>query len=153
MNHSEIMELGALAIGGLALFVILSRGGSTKAAPVLPETVTPVDPGTPSYLSYNQSTTTAGNSAGLSPVAAQNGPSAAGSSQTPCACGSGPVNFSSLTDYSNFLAASNENFVEQYYDSVTAALPDFLGQFVNNTTAVDQSAAASGGFSSLAGQF
>lgn len=150
MNHSEIMEIGALAIGGLALVVILSRGGSTKAAPFVPETVTPTAPDTPSYLGYNQSTTSAGNSAGLTPVAASGGvPS--GSSQTPCACGSGPVNFSSLTDYSNFLAASNEGFVQSYYDSVMSALPDFLGQFVNNTTAVDQSAAASGGFSSLAG--
>jgi hypothetical protein len=150
MTQSELIEIGAIVIGGLALIVVLSRGGSIQAATPAPETPNPIAPGSPEYLTYNIAQSYAGNSAELSPVAASQGGDNS-SSVTPCACSSAPVMFASNSDYSNFLATANENLVQQYENDVLAATPSWLSQFYNNTLAPDMTAAAEGNFAAVAG--
>lgn len=150
MTQAEMLEIGALAIGGLALLVVLRRGGSTDSAPVSADV--PIAASQPNtYLTFNQPTSAAGNSAGISPSQIASNSAANGGSGQPCACGSAPVNFANLQSFADFLTATDENIVTNYQAEINSAMPSWLGQFINNTFAPDESAAASGQFSNMAG--
>lgn len=144
MNHAEIMELGALAIGALAIIAVLRRGGSTVAAPVGDDQTSTGLASAPTYLTYNQPTSYAGSSVPLNQV----GPG--GSSSTPCACSQQTVNFASLNSFANYLTGVDEDIVSNYEAQIEAASPSWLNQFFNNTFAPDETAAAQGQFGSLA---
>ena len=72
MNQQDMLELGAVVIGALALLVVLRRGGSTSpiAVPEVQSVASPYGQ-PPTYLGINQPTNAgSGNSLGLSAVAA-----------------------------------------------------------------------------------
>lgn len=143
MKHTEIMELGAVALGALALLVVLRRGGSPDATPS--QGASSGTEATPTYLTQNQPTSYAQNSVGFAPASDRNG-----GTLPSCACGQAPVDYSSLQSFTDSLTAANENIVNEYQASITSAMPSWMGQFINNTFAPDQTAAAEGRFSQLA---
>ena len=151
MNQQDMLELGAVAIGALALLVVLRRGGST--APVaVPEVQSVASPygQPPTYLGVNQPTNAgSGNSLGLSAVSAASQGSGSNSGPS-CACQSSPVQFASVDAFGNYLASVDETIVNSYESSIMQAMPSWMAQFINNTFAPDETAAAQGRFSSLA---
>ena len=150
----HLFELGGIAIGALALFIVLKHGGA--GAGTAPIALPGVPQASPNYLTFNQAQpgTGAQNSLGLSAVAAGTPAAtlAATSNASPCACGNAPVQYANLQAYSDYLAATNESIVNAYQASIDASIPSWLGQFINNTFAPEASAAAAGQFAQLAGQ-
>lgn len=147
ISHAELLEIGAVVLGGVALIAVLRRGGTTQAAPA-PEIIPP----TPSnYTNYNQPRrgAYAENSAGV-PNSALAANGTGSSSGQPCACGQSSVNFSSLDSFANYLTQQDETIVARYAAEVQAAEPSWMAQFINNTFAPDETAAAEGRFAAMA---
>jgi len=152
LGKDELIEIGAIIIGALALFLFLRHStgaGAQSGATVLPSLQGGYT--APSYLNYNFPASDSSASTSLNSVQpATLGPAA--QAQQPCACGSGPVQFTNSGAFYDYLTAQNEAAVSGYYDAVRNSLPYWLSEFVNNTLAPDETAAATGNFASLAGR-
>lgn len=146
MTHQEMLEIGAISLGILALFLVLKRGGSTNAAPVSGDVTFPNPYGAPpEYLGYNVPQTASGNSLGAIPASGNS------SSTTPCACGNAPVQYANDQAFANYLTNLDETIVSTYQSSILASIPNWLGQYINNTFAPEEQAASQGFFSQFAG--
>lgn len=139
----EWIELGALALGGLALFIILNRGGSSSPVPSNADTGSST---TPNYLSYNQ-----GGNSPPTDNNALNLPAFAGSNGGACNCGS-TANIITFADNGSFAQTLGQGLgidLQAYESNVLSQFPDYVRQFFNAKNAADLAEQASTRFASL----
>lgn len=150
MKEKELIEIGAAVIAGLVLFILLRHQAQT-GTPLAVMNSPLVPPSSPNdYLTYNQPSMNSGAQNNIPTVTpATLGPAA--QTNAPCACSSSPVQYASLNAFAGTLAAMENTVIEAYQNSILAAIPSWLGEFINNTYAPEASAAASGAFSGMAG--
>lgn len=146
MNKSDWYEIGAVALGGAALFFILSRGGGQNAT-----TGTGLDLTPPNYLTYNANvpdSTPGNNLAGV----AQNAGYPGGGSQPGCSCGSSSQDlpaYSSVNDFANTLNEQLDGLATDYSNAILSQVPDYVSQYFNNQQAFAQATVAQSQFASL----
>ena len=142
MTKHEWLELGAFAVGGIALFVILSRSGGTTAttASGLPDT-------TPGYLAYNKNNNI--------PPTDQSNLNLPGvnSTNSPCNCGASNnlITFSDAGSFAQTLGQQLGFDLQGYESAVLDQYPEYVRQFFNAQQAADNSSNAITRFASFGG--
>lgn len=151
MNKQEVIEIGAVVLAGVVLFMFLRHQGQSGIAPSIAGVdLTPPASPPRNYTNYNLAPRNSGAQNSLPSIQpATLAPAAY--TKSPCACGQNSVEYASLNAFAGTLAAVESTVVDAYKSSILAAIPSWLGEFINNTFAPEESAAASGSFTSLAG--
>lgn len=146
MTKHDWLEISALGVGALALFVIFSRTGTNAG------TATNEDGGTqtPPYLTYNQGS----DYSPPTDKSALNIPQYQGSSNaSPCQCGGGNdlITFSDAGSFAQTLGGQLGIDLQAYQNAVTDQFPDYVRQFFNETASISDATPAATRFASLGG--
>lgn len=148
MNKEEIIEIGMIAVGGLALYLVLSRGKSSPPQEIIAPPSTPV--AGPEYIAYNYSPPHDNVNLPIVSAATQQ---SASSSPGPCCLSSqsSMLNFSSPNSFSTYLSSQFKDLEQQYQANLMSSMPDFFSQYLNNSTGAAEGQASINAFTMLGG--
>lgn len=130
MNREEIIEIGAIGVGLVALYLVATRGQYQP----LPQPVVSSTPAAgPEYIAYNYqppSGNSMGNLASISPTSAPTSEPTGG-----CGCAQPQsTTFASPTSFSDFLSSQLSGIEDTYKNNLLSSMPNFFQQYINNSS-------------------
>jgi hypothetical protein len=153
VSKKEALEIGLLALGGLAIFALLAKTGAPQPTIVANASGNaPIAPGRAygaEYYLYNYPQVEGPPGADMG-IAGANGVGVVPSSTTggglpTCGCtGVSQGEFGTLGRLTSFFETTLEGIASGYKDNVLSVVPDFFRQYINNSTgaALSQNSAA-----------
>lgn len=143
MPKKEWLEIGALALGAVSLWLVMSRGqmsgstsqGETQSVP-------------PNYLSYNQNNPNGIPLSNVSPIAANQLNDTTGGPLCQ-SCADTAIQFSGVSQFETALQNSLGDLLNTYNDNVLSEFPDYVAQFFNNNQGQGEDYAAVTRFAQL----
>jgi len=143
---SEWLQVGAVAVAGLALVWFLSRSNHATTTDGSSALSIPA----PNYLTYNQQSPATAAQTDLPTVGTSTSSSGSGSAPS-CGCGGGGNQsfYASNAAFANSLEGNINGFLQNYEENIMSQFPDYVSQFFNNPQALAEDAVAQTQFASL----
>lgn len=152
IDRKHLLELGFIALAAIALFFVFFRGRNVAPAATQDASGnTAIEPGRAfgsEYYIYNYPQIEGPPSGNINPANSAVVSQTTGGPLPTCGCAGGTQGeFPSVTRFANYLSDQLSGFVQSYQDNVLSTVPDWFGQYINNSTGAALSRSAATFFS------